>query len=138
MWAGTSSSRSARCNPYSYLHCGVSALTRTNTGAVVLTGASSHGRSLMDHASASIALIKEQQVFLASRRRILNGAVVAAAAIAVGGLRNPLTALANDNTECGVEHETLMILLFSLLAGIQNPFLGDDGLSAFRVVHGGG
>ncbi len=92
----------------------------------------------MDQASASIALIKEQPVFLASRRRILKGAVVAAAAIAVGGLRNPLTALADDNTENGAEHETLTILRFSSLAGIQNPFLGDAGLSEFRGVHGGG
>ena len=92
----------------------------------------------MDQASASTALIKEPPRFLASRRRILQGAVVAAAAIAVGGLRTPLTALADDNTESEAEHETLTILRFSSLAGIQKPFLGDAGLSAFRGVHGGG
>jgi len=92
----------------------------------------------MDQARASIPLITEQPGFLASRRRILQGAVVAAAAIAVGGLRNPLTALADDNTESEAEHEALKILRFSSLAGIQNPFLGDAGLSAFRGVHGGG
>ncbi len=92
----------------------------------------------MDQASASIALIKEQPGVLASRRRILQGAVVAAAAIAVGTLRNPLTALADENTESEAEHEALTILRFSSLAGIQNPFLGDAGLSAFRGVHGGG
>jgi hypothetical protein len=88
----------------------------------------------MDKASTSIVLIKEQSGCLASRRRILQGAVVAAAAIAVGGLRNPLTAFADDNTE----HEVLTILRFSSLAGIQSPFLGDAGLSVFRGVHGGG
>jgi hypothetical protein len=92
----------------------------------------------MDQASASIALIKEHPGFLASRRRILQGAAVAAAAIAVGSLRNPLTAWADDDTESEAEHETLTLLRFSTLAGIQKPFLGDAGLSAFRGVHGGG
>lgn len=91
----------------------------------------------MDQASASIALIQERPGFLASRRRILQGAVVTAAAIAVG-LRNPLTAFADDNTENEADQEALKILRFSSLAGIQSPFLGDAGLSAFRGVHGGG
>lgn len=92
----------------------------------------------MDQARASIPLIMEQPGFLPSRRRILQGAVVAAAAIAVGGLRNPLTGSAHDNAEGEGEHEALKILRFSSLAGIQKPFLGDAGLSAFRGVHGGG
>ena len=91
----------------------------------------------MDQASSSIAVSKEQPAFLPSRRRILQGAVVAAAAIAVGGLRNPLTALADDS-ESEAEHEALTLLRFSSMAGIQSPFLGDAGLSAFRGVHGGG
>lgn len=92
----------------------------------------------MDLATASMAVIKEQPGFLTSRRRILQGAVVAAAAIAAGGLANPLTALADDDGEDEAEHEALTILRFSSMAGIQRPFLGDAGLSAFRGVHGGG
>ncbi len=92
----------------------------------------------MDQANALKALIKEEPGFLASRRRILQGAGVAVAAIAVGPLGNPLTALADDNGEKEAEREALTILRFQTLAGIQNPFLGDAGLSAFRGVHGGG
>ena len=91
----------------------------------------------MDQASASIAIIKDEPGFLASRRRILQCAVVAAAAIAAGGLTNPLRALADD-TEREADDEALTILRFSSMAGIQRPFLGDAGLSAFRGVHGGG
>ncbi len=92
----------------------------------------------MDQASASIAAIKEQQGLVASRRRILQGAVVAAAPLAVGGRRNPLMAFADDNTEGDPDNEASTLLRFSSLAGIQMPFLGDAGLSAFRGVHGGG
>lgn len=91
----------------------------------------------MDQVSSSIPVIKEQPGFLPSRRRILQGAVLAAAAIAVEGLRNPLTALADD-TEREADDEALTILRFASMAGIQRPFLGDAALSAFRGVHGGG
>jgi hypothetical protein len=89
----------------------------------------------MDQANASTAVIKQQPGFHVSRRRVLHAAVAAAAAIAVGGLRNPLTALADDREG---ESEDLRILRFSSMGGIQAPFLGDAGLSAFRGVHGGG
>jgi len=92
----------------------------------------------MDQTTALKALIKEEPRFLASRRRILQGAGVAAAAIAVGGLGSPLAAWAEDNGEHDAEQEDLIILRFATLAGIQQPFLGDAGLSVFRGVHGGG
>lgn len=91
----------------------------------------------MDQASAS-AVTTEQQGPLASRRRILQGGVVAAAALAVGALTNPLTALADDDNEGEPDHEASTLLRFSSMAGIQAPFLRDAGLSAFRGVHGGG
>jgi hypothetical protein len=74
---------------------------------------------------------------LASRRHILQGVAVAAAGIAVGGLRlgHPLTAWADDKGHHEEEHT---ILRFATMAGIQKPFLGDAGLSAFRGIHGGG
>ena len=103
--------------------------------AVVISEANSQGRSLMDQERVSTPINKQQRGFLASRRQVLRGAVVAAAAIAVGSLRNPLTALADDSEG---ETEVRRILRFSTLAGIQSPFLGDAGLSVFRGVHGGG
>lgn len=89
---------------------------------------------------------------LASRRHILQGATVAAAGLAFGGLAQPLTAWADDGDEHHGEHRnrehaqhtqeqeqaTGALLRFATMAGIQTPFLGDAGLAAFRGVHGGG
>lgn len=86
----------------------------------------------MDQASSKRRII-EGSPFLASRRQILQSAALAGAAIAVGPLANPLTALADDNGE-----DDLKVLKFSTMAGIHQPFLGDAGLAAFRGVHGGG
>lgn len=92
----------------------------------------------MDQANASKALIEDGPRFLASRRRILQAGIVAAASIAGGGFGSPLTAWADDSGEHEGEHEEVTVLKFSTLAGIQNPFLGDAALSAFRGIHGGG
>lgn len=75
---------------------------------------------------------------MTSRRRVFQGAAVAAAGIALGRLGDPLAARADDQGENNDEQEALTILSFSTLAGIQRPFLGDAGLAAFRGVHGGG
>ena len=92
----------------------------------------------MDQASVSKATIKKEPGFLTSRRRVLQGAAVAAAGIAAGRLGNPLTAWADDNGDDQGEQEAVTILRFSTMAGIQQPFLGNAGLSAFRNVNGGG
>ncbi len=74
---------------------------------------------------------------LASRRQILKGATVAAGAAAVP-LAHPLLAFASDDGKNEADHDPSRVLRFSTMAGIQRPFLGDAGLSAFRGVHGGG
>lgn len=92
----------------------------------------------MDQANVSKAPIMDDLSLLTTRRRILLGGAAAATAISFGLLRNPLRAWADDGGASDDDQEALTILKFSTLAGIQKPFLGDAGLSAFRGVHGGG
>src|SRR6266849_5696112 len=93
---------------------------------------------MMDRTNVSRALIEQQLMFPATRRHILRGAAVAAAAIAASPLANPLTTWAADNDGGESDQDSSTVLRFSRLAGIQKPFLGDAGLSVFRGVHGGG
>lgn len=86
----------------------------------------------MDQAHVSHVRNEEAPRLLTARRRVLQGAAVAAASIAVGGLGNPRTVWADDHGEA------LTILHFSTMAGIHSPFLGNAGLAAFRGVQGGG
>jgi hypothetical protein len=92
----------------------------------------------MEQTTRSHARSRALASVLASRRHILQGVAVAAAGIAVGGLGHPLTAWADDDGPHEEEHAASTILRFAAMAGIQKPFLGDAGLSAFRGIHGGG
>ena len=91
----------------------------------------------MKPVNMSIALLADASGVQPSRRRILKGAALAAAGLAVG-LGTPLTAWAADNGGDEGEHSDRTILKFSSLAGIHEPFLGEKALSQFRGVHGGG
>jgi hypothetical protein len=82
----------------------------------------------LDHVLARI----KAPALLTARRRVLQGAAVAAASVAAGALGAPGVILADG------DQEDATILEFSTMAGIQKPFLGDAGLGAFRGVHGGG
>ena len=93
---------------------------------------------MVDQTKVSTARFTGPAAFLASRRRVLQGAAAVAAGIAVGRLGNVQTALADDNGQGNDEREALPVVRFSTMAGIQKPFLGDAGLAAFRGVHGGG
>jgi hypothetical protein len=79
-----------------------------------------------------------ESAVLPSRRRALQGAVLAATGLALGRLAGPLaTAQAAGETGYGTSVHGTTLLQFTSMAGIQSPFIGDAGLAAFRGVHGG-